>query len=411
MPDARSGSSRGRVKNRKWGANAGTTGLLTGRRSVFGVDDPFVATCFGGLRMMSVAHEAQHRDRESDWPLFLTRYDTDGAPNQPPPLPHGPVIARARRIWFETPKLRLWTAAVFFASGAAGLAATAHSPKVAGLTLPHIEIVRTKATAIVPSIGQIEQRLNFSGHLPSHLQGTESVSELAAAMTNDPVDNAVIDTAAAEVADPVALLILRNLPENTSFSTGAPAGKGEWVMAAGDGDIDQLATILGVEFEQPVMADVEMMSRSGLSLGTLRLQLQKETDEKVAETVSTPHVAAFATEVEKPEVKPAKPAARSTYTQVSKARKVARAEAREKRRAKRIMDAWKAKKPEPSSDEGTDTGVAAGTATAHAGEEAEVKKGPISKLFTWLKGDTSKTPQDQEEENSPPSGLGMFPPK
>lgn len=361
---------------------------------------------------MSVAHEAQHRDGEFDWPLFLTRYDTDGAPNQPPPLPHGPVIARAIRIWSEAPKLRLCTAAVVFASGAAGLAATAHPPEIAGLSPPHIEIVRTKATAVVPDIGQIEQRLSFTGGLPEQLRDAAASPELTTELANNPAIDAVIETAAAEDADPVALLILRNLPENTRFVTGAPAGQGEWVMAAGDGDIDQLATILGVEFEQPVMADVEMMSRSGLSLGTLRLQLQKDTEEKVAETVSTPQVAAFATEVVKPEVEPAKPAVRAKYAQVRKAQKVARAEAREKRRAKRIMDAWKVKKLEPSSDEGTETGAA--TATAQAGEEAEVKKGPISKLFTWLKGDTSKTPQDQqvqEEDISPPSGLGMFPPK
>ena len=364
--------------------------------------------------MSNVAHEAQHRDREFDWPLFLTRYATDGALNQPPPLPHGPVIARAIRLWFETPKLRLCTAAVFFASGAAGLAATAHPPKVAGLSLPPIEIVRTKTANVVPSIEQIEQRLSFTGSLPEQLRDAEVSPEQTTGQTNDPEIDAVIEPAAAEVADPVALLILRNLPENTSFSTGAPAGKGEWVMAAGDGDINQLATILGVEFEQPVMADVEMMSRSGLSLGKLRLQLQKETDEKVAETVSTPQVAAFVTDLEKPDVEPAKPVARSKNAQVRKAQKVARAEAREKRRARRIVDAWKAEKPEPSSDEETGTG----TATAQADDEAKEKKGPISKIFTWLKGDTSKTPQDQQvqedqqgEEISPPSGLGMFPPK
>ncbi len=355
--------------------------------------------------MSSVAHEAQHRDGEFDWPLFLTRYDTDGALNQPPPLPHGPVMAQAIRIWSETSKLRLCAVLFVFAGGAAALAATAGWPKEAGLSPPRIEIVRTKAAEVVPAIAQIESRLSFSGRLPSHLQDTASASELATAMTNDPVDDAVIETVAADVADPVALLILRNLPENATFATGAPAGKGEWVMAAGDGDIDQLATILGVEFEQPVMADVEMMSRSGLSLGTLRLQLQKDTEEKMAEAVSTPQVAAFATEVEKPEVKPAKPDVRSKDVQVRKAQKVARAEARAKRRAKRIMDAWKVKKPEPTSDEETDTG----TAAAQADDEAEEKKGPISKLFTWLKGDTAKTPH--VEEDPPPSGLGMFPPK
>ena len=355
--------------------------------------------------MSSVAHEAQHRDGEFDWPLFLTRYDTDGALNQPPPLPHGPVIARAIRSWSETSKLRLCAVFFVFAGGAAALAATAGWPKEAGLSPPRIEIVRTKAAEVVPATAQIERRLNFTGRWPSHLQDTAAAPELATGMVNDPVDDAVIETAAADVADPVALLILRNLPENATFATGAPAGKGEWVMAAGDGDIDQLATILGVEFEQPVMADVEMMSRSGLSLGTLRLQLQKDSEEKVAEAVSTPQAAAFATDVEKSEVKPAKPEVRSEYVQVRKAQKVARAEARAKRRAKRIMDAWKVKKPEPTSDEETETG----TATAQAHDETEEKKGPISKLFTWLKGDKTKTPHD--EEDPPPSGLGMFPPK
>jgi hypothetical protein len=359
--------------------------------------------------MSSIAHEAQHRNGEFDWPLFLTRDDADGGPNQPPPLPHGPVIARAIRILSETPKLRLCAMSFVFAGGAAAVAATAGWPQDAGLTPPRIEIVRTRATAVVPAIEQVEQRLNFSGPLPSYFQDAESNSILANAMTNDPVDDEVIVSAAAEAADPVALLILRNLPENTSFATGAPGGKGEWVMAAGDGDIDQLATILRVEFEQPVMADVEMMSRSGLSLGTLRLQLQKGVEEKVAEVVSTPQVAAFSTEVEKPEVKPAKPAAQRKLVQVRKAQKVARAEAHETRRTKRIMDAWKVKKPEPTSDgeAGTDT------VTAQSDSEAEEKKGPISKLFSWLKGDKSKTPQDESHDavDPPPSGLGMFPPK
>ena len=177
--------------------------------------------------MSSVAHEAQHRDGEFDWPLFLTRYDTDGALNQPPPLPHGPVMAQAIRIWSETSKLRLCAVLFVFAGGAAALAATAGWPKEAGLSPPRIEIVRTKAAEVVPAIAQIESRLSFSGRLPSHLQDTASASELATAMTNDPVDDAVIETVAADVADPVALLILRNLPENATFATGAPAGKGE----------------------------------------------------------------------------------------------------------------------------------------------------------------------------------------
>lgn len=358
--------------------------------------------------MSYVAHETQHRDGDFDWPLFLSRDDTDGGSNQPPPLPHGPVIARAIRIWSETPKLRLCAVATVFAGGAAAVAATAGWTREDGLMPTRIEIVRTKTANVLPSIDQAEQRLNFSGRLPVQLQNTAAGPEAATERNKDPaddaVDDAVIETATADAADPVALLILRNLPENTGFATGAPAGKGEWVMAAGDGDIDQLAQILGVEFEQPVMADVEMVSRSGLSLGTLQLQLQKDTEEKVSEVVSTPQASAFVTDEEKPEAKPAKPAAQRKLAQVSKAQRAARAEARAKRHAKRIMDAWKVKKLEPSNEEVPDTG----TATAQADSAAE-EKGTITKLFTWLKGDTTKTPQ--VEVDPPPSGLGMFPPK
>ena len=101
--------------------------------------------------MSYVEHETQHRDGEFDWPLFLSRDDTDGGLNQPPPLPHGPVIARAIRIWSETPKLRLSAVAFVFAGGVAVVAATAGWPKDAGLTPPRIEIVRTKTANVLPS--------------------------------------------------------------------------------------------------------------------------------------------------------------------------------------------------------------------------------------------------------------------
>ena len=94
-------------------------------------------------------------------------------------------------------------------------------------------------------------------------------------------------SAAAEAPSSVALLVLRNLPVHATFSEGASAGPGAWAMAAGDPNV--LLETMQEGFEEPVVADVEMISSAGRALGFLRLPLQNKvataTDGKDARTV------------------------------------------------------------------------------------------------------------------------------
>lgn len=126
-----------------------------------------------------------------------------------------------------------------------------------------------------------ENRVAYASSLAGHLAKpvpVEGVTTTGSIAEPEPVEDWGMSSR-------VALFILRNLPSNATFLSGAPAGNGAWALPSGD--TESINTALGEGFDLPVDADVEMVSLAGQPLGTLRLQLVKIDLEQIAATPDT----------------------------------------------------------------------------------------------------------------------------
>jgi hypothetical protein len=194
------------------------------------------------------------------------------------------------------------------------------------------------------------------------------------------------------------MLILRNLPENVTFTSGERTGKGEWVMAAGDpNQLDQLETKLGEGFDQPVAADVELVSQAGLTLGLLHLELRRSAGaEAEAQATPAPQEPVTLAGMEKAEPKEeardvvkaaeAKPRKRVRRAIAGAKQKVARADGVYIKRIKRI-DRWKTETVDTTNLAGSQNS----TDASPVKPEDETADGPISKFFTWIAGGGNST--------------------
>lgn len=315
-------------------------------------------------------------------PLFLARELDDRAGIRPPPLPHGAVLNRMRQLLAATPRQAVLAASALAIAVPAAALVTA-APWQTAETLP-AETALTGTTEIndaLEIVATLESRLGYA-------QNFAIMTRTGIAQNEDATRTARTQATPGETTDPVALLILRNLPDSVTFSSGTPVGKGAWAMAAGDPN--QLTMTLGDGFDKQVNAEVEMISHAGVSLGAIRLALRKDgAAPATAEAVSeTPDASA-----EADEAGPAKPAKRTRHARTRSPEKIAAAETPHKKRAKQVDQSAKAETT------GKTTGHTTGTPddtdskdppdTIAKAETPEKKPGPLSKLFSWLTGGAS----------------------
>jgi hypothetical protein len=235
-------------------------------------------------------------------------------------------------------------------------------------------------------VATLEARLGYAQNLAGATQPDIS-QNLAAAPSAHTQDTP------GERADPVALLILRNLPESVTFSSGSPVGKGAWAMAAGDPN--QLTMTLGDGFDKPVNADVEMISHAGLPLGTIRLALRKDGAAPATAEIP-PETQAAMTEAD--DAEPARPGKRTRHVHTHNLDKIADAKTGHKKRVKRVAHPVKSQTTDKAAGKTTGKGNAQTTDTPDETDDKdppdtiaktdtpEKKPGPLTKLFSWLKG-------------------------
>jgi hypothetical protein len=158
---------------------------------------------------------------------------------------------------------------------------------------------------------------------------------------------------------------------------------------------------LGEGFDEPVAAEVEMISRSGLALGSFRLELRKGN----VAAQAGPEPAQKTASVTEPEKAEAKPPKRNRHAKrVHRSYKIAGVDRERKKRIRRAQDAWKANN---ASSADTDDGKDNSNAAANGNSDDAEPSGPIAKFFSWFKGSTSPSPAADDVAED--SKFGMFP--
>ena len=330
--------------------------------------------------MSGVAHQAFDGDETNALPRFLSRDDgllcrvsgTSGTTLQPPPLPRAPWPVRVRRL------ATLALALVVVVPAAMALVAEGGRPKINPSQPESGAEARDQVTDALQIVAQLEARLGYAGNLAGTYQEAAASGQPGPNRRDQRAEATVSPTPSSEAPDPVGLLILRNLPESVTFSAGGPVGKGAWAMPAGDPN--QLVMTLGDGFDKPVTADVEMISQAGLTLGSLRLELRKDGEAAaVAKTVAAPLETGSIASTGDDEDKPAK---RTRRVRTRNHDTVAHAEGTHKKRVKRVAIPAKVKVPEAADgDDDKDNSNAAKV------EVEQKKPGPLTKFFSWLKGE------------------------
>ncbi len=349
--------------------------------------------------MLSVAEPETTRELAADasrgadagLPKFLVRDGGQAIGAIPPPLPREPVLRVMRRALtplVESRRFLAGAAAAPFAAAtlyfAAASTQTVSPPRPVEAQRPRNEVAEA-----VRLVAQVEQRLQYA----AGLSRAEAVDATEAARAAVAFAKAVEDE-----PDPVEWIVLRNLPAGATLSTGAPAGPGAWVLSASS--TEQLADVLDQGFESAVTADAQLISRSGLPVGQLKLQLVKP--QAVAEADADMEKADAPQQIAAP--RPVK--RKRLYRAHRSTNKLAGHETREaRRRAHHAQDAYQARAvaPQPYS-------APQQAETADAAQEQP--SGPISKFFAWIKGDNKK--QEPEVAEQPANdhtrrGLGIAP--
>jgi hypothetical protein len=335
----------------------------------------------------------EHLPVEGDrFPRFLEREERAPQPlilEGPPPLPASgadlgssinALVSAVRPKLAEIAPLLTPTAGaivVMLAASVALLTAKGHSPKADESTAASDAVTKPRDVAkdiadAVAVVAAFEARVGYAAHLGAHLTDTAEIRNALAFATTP-----VADSIGWEMSDAVALLVLRKLPPNVTFLAGAPAGDGAWAIPSDDSDT--LAMSLGEGFDRPVRADVEKVSRAGLSLGTLHLKLVKPAGDKIA-TASPADPAS-------PEFSSPKPA-------------------KKKRRIRRVY--MSAEDPSFVSDRPRPSDAyrprAIQRPRARASEAGKEQQGLFSKFFAWLKSGQKNA---SDNGNIPPTGLGF----
>lgn len=227
-------------------------------------------------------------------------------------------------------------------------------------------------------VAAFEARVGYASRLSERLAEWKSAETQAAANASAEVAaSGDAPSAEWEMSSAVGLLILRNLPSGATFLAGAPAGDGAWAMPSGDPD--QLVMTLGEGFDDPVMADVEMISRSGLSLGTLRLQLLKPGLEKIAAA-------------------PDEPLPREAQPAEAEAPKVVKKVKRRHRRQSGKQTVAGAGRAEPAQKPIANSTYRPSGGANEVAERAPAdgaQQGILSKFVTWLKSGQKSSEQDE----------------
>ncbi len=321
-------------------------------------------------------------------PRFLRDETSHGGP-QPPPLPR-----QAGRIWHllrailpsghlqRSILVGVVTAPVAFATFYLVLPIPARPVPVPIAA----ERPRNEVADALKVIAALEVRLAFA-HDP------QTMAAAATATAEGTADAA----ATPHEPDPIGLLLLSNVPDGATFVDGLATGPGTWAMAAGSPD--QLVTALGDGFDKPALVDVELISRSGVALGTLKLTLQKPVQALPA--AQDDGAARVSADEDPPEAKPVKRKRHRAY-------RVARSNLGGLRQRKVAVDAYQVRHA-PSRP----YGAAAQPAAEEANAEGDKPAGPIAKFFTWLKGGNKKPDEpavaEEPQEDHIRRGLGMQP--
>ena len=373
--------------------------------------------------MPDMSNEMLLGDLEIALPLFLSRPSANlPAALRPPPLPIG---YRLRNAGIRVLLSR---------RGALGLGAVAGAVGLAYLALPAVPGVaqyvdakpalveaprpmRSRLSQALAMVAELEARLAFGVNFGDHLDAADAIrpvpksaaSALAAAMASGSEGGASSDNlqaAAGDEEEPVALMVLRNLPANTALREGAAAGDGTWAIPVTR--MDALPGALGEGFDGPVAVDVEMVSQAGVTLRTMHVTLQKDAAAAIAEaapgeamlstgsiTSDMPDASAQSQEIQKE--KPAKRRHQARRRAISTS-DVASDEKRPRRGA-RNADAWSASIPRGNARAQVARTRAMAVGAQNAEEEA--KPGLIAKFVGWFKGSSSDAAEPMESASTP----------
>jgi len=373
--------------------------------------------------MPDMSNEMLLGDLEIALPLFLSRPSANlPAALRPPPLPIG---YRLRNAGIRVLLSR---------RGALGLGAVAGAVGLAYLALPAVPGVaqyvdakpalveaprpmRSRLSQALAMVAELEARLAFGVNFGDHLDAADAIrpvpesaaSALAAAMASGSEGGASSDNlqaAAGDEEEPVALMVLRNLPANTALREGAAAGDGTWAIPVTG--MDALPGALGEGFDGPVAVDVEMVSQAGVTLRTMHVTLQKDAAAAIAEaapgegmlstgsiTSDMPDASAQSQEIQKE--KPAKRRHQARRRAISTS-DVASDEKRPRRGA-RNADAWSASIPRGNARAQVARTRAMAVGAQNAEEEA--KPGLIAKFVGWFKGSSSDAAEPIESASTP----------
>lgn len=364
--------------------------------------------------MPDMSNETLLGDLEIALPLFLSRPDaTLPAALRPPPLP---IAYRMRSAGFRVLRSGRGALGLSVIAGAAGLACLALPavPRVAQYVDAKPALVeaprpmRSRLSQALAMVAELEARLAFGVSFGDHLDSADAIravpenaaSALAAAMASGREGDASSDApqgTAGDQEDPVALMVLRDLPANAILREGAGAGDGTWAVAAAS--MDALTGALGEGFDSPVAVDIEMVSQAGVTLRTMHVTLQKDAAAAVAEAapgeamLSTGSITSDGpdTSAQSQEVQKEKPAKRRQVRRraISKG-DVALDEKRPRRGVRSAGDNSRAQIARARA-------MAVG---AQNGDE-EDKPGFFAKFVGWFKGSSSSEAEPAESASTP----------
>ncbi len=392
-------------------------------------------------------------DNDTTFPQFLTRsspdLNADSAPDQPTDAHGWQMFALDRR----------WTIAAALALGVTGLSAAvlvvgnrssyAVAPPTAPSQIaPKIERIAVRATrvTVAASAAEKETRVGYASNMVAALsasQNSNSGEQTSAApppaepptvSADAPQPSApLLETAsislpsvsasvaeAGEIfstADPIAMLVIRNLPAGVTFKDGVEAGDGAWALPSGDPS--QLVTSLEGDLSGPVTADIDMVSRSGATRGSVRVQLSKTDGEveletlpslslgqvspepaEAKETADNEEKAEEQEDVAKPSLRPRQRAQKRQSEVKSRSEQVAEETAAPKRKSKRRhasrgSDAYKTTRNYPNAAPRV-YGRSYNRDAVDPNMD-EQPKGPLSKFFSWMQVDSKPPPADEPD--------------
>ena len=311
-----------------------------------------------------------------------------------------------------------WTAGRAAATGAAGLVAlmssaflTPDAPvqRASLATVPVVETVRVTPTPVLPQSEDVEDRLAFAEGFGTHLaamarlQDVESVdvTPLAPQLPIDEADPLLLPAHEPETA---SLLILRNLPEGTTFSDGVAAGAGAWAIGGQDPQVIVAAIDGGID--EAITAQVDLIAPSGATLETRAIDLPAKV--RVASVSKVRPWQAAKAGMAKAEPGKLGPKRRAAAFKRKNAVKLAEETAQKsKRRKRRADDAYRAQAQKADAVETGNAGV--------QGEPAQ-EEGALSKFFSLFKGSGSSATTESTAAKEPARdydgslrGLGMSP--